>query len=319
MYISRSVCRGQVLTDFENRIFQPMPQLSEEARVLYVNAHGQARYDRYNDTKLTRHGACPPDFDDFDKPRPFCHRPEHDVESVYWSLVSALLSVRPKGAEEEEIAALPLQDNWHRLLTNIIPDRPSSYTDPRDLTLKQSEAAWRDVFLGDMKDVAALLSNISRQIRPEYAFFADDLQQDHLHEAVQRLILQYLTDHNDIPLDPGRLRPIPKGAQPTVTVTRASKRTTTKGSDAGSGIKRATRGSSQGAENVSTGSGTKRKSAAQDAAQSDGSAGSSSRTRNAIVVHPKRKSSSQTGQSSKRLRNNSGLPQSIEEGAEEGA
>ena len=316
MYISRSVCTGQVLTDYENRIFQPMPVLSEEARELYVSAHGEERYTRYNDTKFTRHGACPPDNDDFDSPRAFCHRPEHDVESVYWSMVTTLLHVRPEGAEEEPEAAQAFTANWHNLLTHIIPDNPSIYTDPRDLTLKQTEQAWRAQFLGDMKDVGTLLFRISRQIRPEYALFGDDLRQDHLHEAVQRLILQYLTDHDDIPLDPGYLRAIPQPQSPTVT--RPSKRTATKDSGVRSaGVKRATRSSAQAAQNASTGSGTKRKSTTRSrAAESDGNAGPStsrSRASNAIVVDPKRKSSSQTGRGSKRLRNNSGLPQSVEE------
>ncbi len=211
MYIARSVCSGQVLTDCGNRIAPYIPELSEKARELYVNAHGEAHYARYNDTKFTRHGACPPGFDDFDAPRAFCHRPEHDVESIYWSMVSALLNVRPRGAEEEPGAAHAFAATWHNLLTHIIPDdNPSTYTDPRDLTLQQNEQAWRLQLLGDMKDVGTLLYKISRQIRPEYAFCGDGLLPDHLHEAVQRLILQYLADHDDIPLDPDYLRLIPQ-------------------------------------------------------------------------------------------------------------
>ena len=97
MFIARGVCLGVVSTDVLYRIALRMPELSDEARMLYVRAHGEERYERYNDKDGTRHGAIPPDMDqEFDPPPQFFHRPEHDVESVYWSMVSALLRVHPR-------------------------------------------------------------------------------------------------------------------------------------------------------------------------------------------------------------------------------
>ena len=61
MFMSRSVCTGRVLTDIGNRVIPLTPELSEKARQLYISAYGEARYARYNDTKLTRHGTSPPD------------------------------------------------------------------------------------------------------------------------------------------------------------------------------------------------------------------------------------------------------------------
>ncbi|KAI1786564.1 hypothetical protein LXA43DRAFT_1064488 [Ganoderma leucocontextum] len=321
MYIARSVCIGSVLTDDMHRIIPRMPELSEKARDLYIGAHGKERYERHNDTKATPHGACPPDPEEgFETPPTFCHRPEHDVESIYWSMVSALLHVRPVEAEGEPETTEYFQDAWKFLLWHKIPDADEGYHDQRQLFLNQKARDWGKLFLGGMKDIGTLLWNISRQVRPEYALCGDGLQRDHLHEAVQRLILQYLVDHDDIALVPERLRPIPEKSKPTVT--RPSKQVTTKGSGAGSAAKsRATR-ASRASENTGTGSATKRKSVVRDAAQSDGSVGSSTSVAratgvpSAVVVDPKRKSSSQTGRSSKRLRNNSGLPQSIEDRVE---
>ena len=188
-----------------------MPELSEKARQLYINAYGEARYARYNDMGFTRHGVSPPDLqEEYDTPRASCHRPKHGVESVYWSLVWARLSVRPKGIEEKPESVHAFEANWVNLLSHKVSARPSSYTDPRGLTLKQAEQRWRARFLGDMLDVGTLLFKIFRQIRPEYTLCGDELQPDHLHEAVQRLILQYLVDHDDIPLDPKNPRPIPQ-------------------------------------------------------------------------------------------------------------
>ena len=63
-----------------------------------------------------------------------------------------------------------------------------------------------------MEDVATLMHDISSHVCSEYAVWdwtAGAYIEDHLHEALQRLIFQYLWDHRnaDIPLDPGYLRP----------------------------------------------------------------------------------------------------------------
>lgn len=325
MYIARSVCKGQVLTGLTYRIIPRMPQLSERAHALYIRAHGTDRYERYSDTNATPHGARPPILFGVLKVPEFCHRPEHDVESIYWSMISALLHVRPVDDKGEPEVWEDFAEAWQVLLTHRIPKANQGYKDPRLLLLSQEETDWPKLFIGDMKGLGPLLSAISVQVRGEYALCGDGLLSDHLHEAVQRLILQYLVDHDDIPLDPHNLRRIP--LPETRTVTQLSKQVTNLGSDTGTGAKRVTRGSTSGASgNKGTGSATKRKSATRHATDSDGNAGSStSRARapaapDAIVVDPKRKTCSRTGRTSKRLRNNSGLPQSIDEsgGSEEG-
>ncbi|PIL29003.1 hypothetical protein GSI_09050 [Ganoderma sinense ZZ0214-1] len=192
-----------------------MPQLSEKARALYVVAYGAERYERYSDTHTTPHGASPPYFDDRAHtytPPEFYHRPEHDVESIYWSMVSALLHVRPTAVEAEPEAPKVFMEAWEDLLKHRIPDPDEGYCDPRANFLSKKPAEWSKLLLGDLKSLGPLLEDISRQVRPEYALCGDGLLPDHLHEAVQRLILQYLVDYNDtpIPLDPNRLRPIPK-------------------------------------------------------------------------------------------------------------
>ena len=326
MYIARSVCRGKVLTNDMYRTIPRMPQLSDNACALYIGAHGKGRYERYNDTKATPHGAEPPDLDErFKTPPVFRHRPEHDVESIYWSMVSALLHVRPMDVEGEPEMPKVFVDAWGDLLSHRIPEAGEGYSDPRGNFLSKEWEDWPQLFLGSMKDLGPLLFDISRQIRAEYALCGDGLLPDHLHEAVQRLILQYLVDHDDIPLNPHNLRTIPLPEMRTVT--QLSRQVTNLGSCTGSSAKRVTRGSTSGASgNKGTGSATKRKSAMQHATDSDGNAGlSTSRARapavlDAIVVDPKRKTCSRTGRTSKRLRNNSGLPQSIDEsgGSEEG-
>ena len=319
MYIARSVCLGTVATDRLSRTSPPMPELSAEARTLYVRAYGAERYERYNDKEGTRHGARPPDvYQGFGTAPPFRHRPEHDVESIYWSMVSALLRAHPKGVDRESKASKAMTQTWDFLLSHDIPEQGSGASDDRQMIVTKTAGQWQALFLGDMKDIGTLLFQISDHMLAEYALWGDGLRPDHLHEAVQRIILQYLVDHKQpIELDIEYSRPIT--AAKKATGTGRSTRGTVSGTV--SVERRETRGSARSSKtrvDVETGRSSKRKSVDMDTAQSASSSGTRvSDASRPVVIDPKRKGSGQTGRSSKRLRDNSGLPQSVEERAED--
>ncbi len=308
MYIARGVCLGMVFTDLMYRLAPLMPELSDEARTLYVSAYGGARYERYNDRNGTCHGARPPDaYKEFKTAPQFHHRPEHDVESVYWSMVSALSRVHPKGVDKEAQAADNMTSTWSILLSHKIPNRGLRRADPRQTIITQARDAWEDLFLDDMKDIGTLLWKISQHIIADYALWDDGLEPDHLHEAVQRLILQHLIDHKTpIELEPDYLRPITAAKQGTKQ--QSSQRVSTRGAGTGtvSQERMGTRGSTRSSKTrvdaeSETGSAIKRKSTEEDTRVSDSS-------RPVVIVR-----------SSKRLRDNAGLPQPIEEHAEDDA
>ena len=46
-YIARSVSLGKVLIDSDTLLADPMPELSEEAKNLYIKAYGEDRYQKY--------------------------------------------------------------------------------------------------------------------------------------------------------------------------------------------------------------------------------------------------------------------------------
>ncbi|PIL29004.1 hypothetical protein GSI_09051 [Ganoderma sinense ZZ0214-1] len=326
MYIARSVCLGEVFTQLTFRVGPPMPGLSDEARALYVGVHGEQRYERYKDIGGTLHGALPPDLRQQFKPRPvFRHRPEHDVESVYWSMVSALLRVHPKNVDREAQADEEMVEIWEVLLSHKIPRQRSRTQDKRQSIIGQSDDAWEALLLGDMKDIGALLFNISEHVNPEYALWGDGLQPDHLHEAVQRLILQYLVDHKEpIELDPEYTRPITASIKSAAPTKQVSTLGTTTG--AVSPEKRLTRASARSSQTrvdaeSATGDAGKGKSVDVDIiAQSGSSSGTRvSDASRPVVIEPKRKSLGHAGRGSKRLRDNAGLPQSIEEHSEDDA
>ncbi|EJF55398.1 hypothetical protein DICSQDRAFT_175969 [Dichomitus squalens LYAD-421 SS1] len=258
-----------------------MPRLTGDALYLYTSAYGQERYDRYNDEpgSPTCHGGLPPspDPDDFDETRlpPFFHRPEHDVESVYWTMVYALLRVQPAGAPRELDLSAASASVWKTLLSHYIPGEEYDQSDEkRHEVMSRVKQQWLDLFGATMQDVALLLWRITQHVRAEYALWKweGNFQPDHLHEAVQRLILQYLIDHRDNPiqLDPDHLRPTHprstnQGDTPTATQLSWTQANGVTGNHTASrvGSRRAAsgnQGSDEGSRHTATG-----KSAAKDA------------------------------------------------------
>ncbi|KAI0657487.1 hypothetical protein C8Q70DRAFT_1055661 [Cubamyces menziesii] len=188
MYVARAVVASAKQTDsIFSLYFKRMPTLSAKAKALYMKAHGEQCYaQRCNDPEGNAyHGGVrplvsdPQDLAGANKKTLFHHRWRHDAESVFWMFFSVLLRVLPAGATETEGTS----------------DRISSRTPD---TLREMQA------------VAKLLFNMARHVLPSYALMSSQPppHNDHLHEALQSLILEYLVTHQGgaIPLTPGILR-----------------------------------------------------------------------------------------------------------------
>ena len=94
-----------------------------------VAAHGEERYNRYNDGEGTYHGGVRPstelkheDLDKLANSVPFYHRWEYDAESVFWTLYSVLLRVTPQGAQFSTAAQRKLSKMWEKLSRHTIED-----------------------------------------------------------------------------------------------------------------------------------------------------------------------------------------------------
>ena len=216
MYISRAVSAGAVWNGIA-AMWVPMPQLSAEARRLYEKLHGSERYDAFQESEGTIHGGTPPsNLGPLNVPEsePFYHKPEYDAESVFWSALSAILRVQPVDGEETALSAMSLADAWLRFGRHNI--------DPERIAMRRTMDEREYVFLGFcrpsyycsllqpcMEKVGTLLCDLAQQVAPSYSLMdKPPPRADHLHEAMQRLILNYLVDNRDkdIPLDPNRMR-----------------------------------------------------------------------------------------------------------------
>ena len=77
-----------------------MPKLSDKAQEAYIKAYGKDTYDAYNDVgqDMFHGGRVQED------PRPYSHRPDHDVESFFWLLTYALILAQPLLDAPEEFS-----------------------------------------------------------------------------------------------------------------------------------------------------------------------------------------------------------------------
>ncbi|KAI0657461.1 hypothetical protein C8Q70DRAFT_267842 [Cubamyces menziesii] len=219
-YIARAVCAGAVNSD-EAAMFweEQMPLLEGNARDIYIKVYGEERYNKYNDIPAdTIHGGVPPshirpsELRAKAKTMPFYHRWEYDAESISWTMYSALLRVTPAGFTEQpkDISAVDLTDIWDILQKHVIPDRPRKVDTRLALLLNGGEIVLT-ALPPCMAPVGELLLRTIKHVLPSYPLMAEPPpHDDHLHEAMKRLILQYLVDNRDtpIPLIPHQLRPV---------------------------------------------------------------------------------------------------------------
>ncbi|KAH9903417.1 hypothetical protein C8Q73DRAFT_662189 [Cubamyces lactineus] len=215
-YIARPVSGGMVWChrcslDYE----YTMPLLNDDARTSYINAYGEERYNRYNDVNGTIHSGRRPQSKtkdhlvDIALEQPFYHRCEYDAESIFWTMYSALLRVVPKGFQETPTSKKSLENDWERFRMHTIPVEQNNCEDSRSDLIDRNLFVFKRAFPDVMEPVAKLLLQIVSHVRPSYALMDHPpIYEDHLHEAMQRLILQYLFNNleNPIPLTPYRLR-----------------------------------------------------------------------------------------------------------------
>ncbi|KAI0325361.1 hypothetical protein GY45DRAFT_1312281 [Cubamyces sp. BRFM 1775] len=216
-YIARAVSNGMPCCNPVTLLNEKMPLLDGAAKGLYIKVLGEERYNKYNDSPNTVHGGIPlPPLKEQDvlqraEEMTFYHRWEYDAELVFWTMYSALLRVTPIGFEETETTLKSLSTAWMTFYNHSIPPDPTTMSDPRNNLIKLTPNKFRLAFPPTMELVADLLLELSRHVSPSYAMMEQlPPYDDHLHEAMQRLILRYLVAHLDdpIPLISGKRRAV---------------------------------------------------------------------------------------------------------------
>ncbi|KAL4250869.1 hypothetical protein ABKN59_008720 [Abortiporus biennis] len=212
-FAARAIALGcHATAGTEARQFVRMPDLEGEAKALYIKTYDQETYDKYLDNVETYHGGSP-------IPKPtvvFSHRPDHVVESVFWMLLVSIMRFKPLNASDEDPNLGNLRHNWAYLEEHsFVPTVLSASKDPRSHLLGRDATNWKDILHPGLHECASLIAEMANQISPEYGLLDPPPKEDHLHEALQRILLQYIVNmHEDIELDPMNLRSIDPPKQP---------------------------------------------------------------------------------------------------------
>lgn len=208
-----------------------MPTLSGDAKRAYVRAYGQYEYNRYCDDPGTFHGSTgPPDPDEL-PPFEFCHRPDHDVESIFWVLLATLLRAQPFERTKDP----NLKPFWaanESFLDHVIQKGVS--IDSRDHLLVNSKPDMELILDPKLAPLSQMLADMAAHVLPEYGYLSPPPPKDHLHEVMRRLLLKQIIEMTDeIKLCPGVSRPLSQDEvddnKPTGTKRKSQRQGGTKG------------------------------------------------------------------------------------------
>ncbi|CAL1717166.1 unnamed protein product [Somion occarium] len=194
-YIARAVASGTVVNTKWSRIFAPMPSLEDRTKEIYQRVYGQEAYDRYEDTADTFHSGRASSRKAKDVA--FVHRPDHDVESLFWLLVAVFLLAKPLG--EPDKPTQRFYSAWKHIERHMVAG--AGCDDTREPFLSYSVAHWEAALHPGLSSLAPLLENLATQVQPEYALMDPAPPEDHLHEAFRRLILEHIVGMGDADID----------------------------------------------------------------------------------------------------------------------
>ncbi|KAG8926025.1 hypothetical protein FRC00_003363 [Tulasnella sp. 408] len=124
---------------------------------------------------------------DEDRP-PWRHELDHDIESVFWLMLYWAMTAQPEGGASEDIPTT----SWSLLMGSVV-DRDTLLNSL--LQQRTSEGTFHSIFRplnGLFKKLAEILCSVDRHWLPKAETRNDP---EYFAEAFQRLILQFLIDH----------------------------------------------------------------------------------------------------------------------------
>ncbi|KAF7437574.1 hypothetical protein PC9H_004416 [Pleurotus ostreatus] len=192
-FIARSVAIGEILVECG---VLPMPTLQSDIAEKYKRAYHEdiSKLRSFSDANGSSHGGYPdaarialiqtdPDFgaDMFE------HQPFHDAESVYWCIAAFVLLAKPLNSDVDEN-----NDAFNEMWTCLAEHEVGNDNDKRLPLIHRCK--WKHWLHRDLSFIADLMVALSFQVRPEWTLVTPGPDPLHLHEAMQRLILQYVHD-----------------------------------------------------------------------------------------------------------------------------
>lgn len=141
----------------------------------------------------------------------FHHRPEHDVESIFWVLVYTLIQANPRRSKKR-VDKTSRSAYWQALgqfQNHTIHD--NAIGDNRDIILRAAPETLEAMLHPELRSLSGMLVEMIAHINPEYGYLPNTIDESHLHEAMRRILLEQIVRMKEkpIPLRPGEPRPGP--------------------------------------------------------------------------------------------------------------
>lgn len=172
-----------------------MPKLELEIAAAYekVQRDDTSKLRKFSDAKGTSHGG----YISFERVMlyqanrglqvaDYEHQPFHDAESGYWCIVVFVLLAKPL-KNDVDVNQAGLSGVW-----TCIAEHEVGTADKRSPVITDND--WAVWLHKDLLFIAKLMVGLTSQIRPEWALLDPTPEPLHLHEAMQRLILQHVYD-----------------------------------------------------------------------------------------------------------------------------
>ena len=177
-----------------------MPQLHGRAKEKYIATYGEEEYEAYNDKAPDMfHGSSFTQSPEEDNLPQFTHRPDHDMESLFWVLLVTLILAKPLGEPDK---VTPHCSSTWKILSNHVIDKDEE--DYRNIILTKPLSAWKPILHPKLASLAGMIHKLAHQVVPEYGLLDYEPKRDHLHEAFRRILLEQILSMDDdpIPLTP---------------------------------------------------------------------------------------------------------------------
>lgn len=126
------------------------------------------------------------------------HQPRHDAESIYWVIVAFLFRSIPISPTEETENKIRTYSKFYATLLNHHADYGPFLPDERVAFLELTDPiGWSFYLHNDFENISGMMASLTALIAPEYESLANDLPQDHLHEGMQRILLDQIMEMDE--------------------------------------------------------------------------------------------------------------------------
>ncbi|KAF8668581.1 other FunK1 protein kinase [Rhizoctonia solani] len=185
-FIARSVSKGKPLP---RTVYKPdgviIPKLQGKSRELY-QVSSNVEYDSYNqavDRGYAHTPGCTTEF---------THQLFHDAESTFWVISWILARALPKDYPMDPEPT----DEFKTFVTEMEKHHPGKIGSDACADFSPELEDWRKILHPGLESVAHMLSEMHKYVLPEWSY-RPELDGEHVHEALMRLILSEIVRIDD--------------------------------------------------------------------------------------------------------------------------